>query len=124
MGLPKGMKKALKTTIFLYRKTAQKRDTFGNILSSAPETVMCVLDQTTASFGVETPGSTQETTPSETTLVYTDAIDIRLDDSITFTVLSAGVAVSDGVKRKVKSVVTFRNAKGIPLFQETTVETL
>ena len=124
MGLSKGTKKSLKTAIFLYRKTAQNRDQFGNILSAAPEMVMCVLDQTDASFGIEAAGSTQETTPSESTVVYTDAIDIRLDDSITFSVLNNGVAVSDGVKRKVKAVTTFRNAKGIPLLQQTTVETI
>ena len=124
MGLPKGLKKLLKSPVMLHRKTAIGRDVFGNPILTPATQVLCVIAQTTAQFGTAEAGSTVKTTSSEETVIYFDAIDIRVGDTVELPVLVGIIVEFDNIQRRVSNVITYRDKRGLPLLQEATVVTI
>ena len=122
MGLPTSLKKLLRAEVILVRKRVTL-DEFGNDVPSAAETIQCALDSTSAEFATAEEGGKIKTTPSELTKIYVDAIGLRLGDMIEFKVLINAVFVGEGIRRKVTSIITYRDKKGLAVFQEADVET-
>ena len=124
MGLPKGLKKLLKSPVLLHRKTTIGRDAFGNPILTPAAQVLCVIGQTTAQFGTAEAGSAVKTTSSEETMIYFDAIDVRVGDTVELPLL-VGINVEfDNIQRRVSNVITYRDKRGLPLLQEATVVTI
>lgn len=124
MGLPKGLKKLLKSPVMLHRKASAGRDVFGNPILTPAVQVLCVIAQTTAQFGAAEVGSALKTTSSEETQIFFDAIDIRVGDTVELPILVGGAIQFDTILRRVTNVITYRDKHGLPLLQEVTVVTI
>ena len=122
MGLSKGIKKQLKTVVQLYRRDTPP-DAFGNPIITSSEAVHCVLAQSTSDFGTGTEGEEIRSTPMESTMMITDYLGIKVGDRVVFPFNDGQTITYFEAKRKVSEVVTYRDAKGVPMFQESTVIT-
>lgn len=111
MAMPRGLKKLLQTPAVLHRYAGV--DDWGNTSLFPPEDLMCFLDQENAAYG-EKKIDDVVVTNVRTLPVYTDALDIKVNDIIEF----------EYVEHTVTGVTTIRNKQGIPVAQilETTTK--